>query len=645
MESRSLEVDEAAGGTCRWLLDDETYKSWATQNPDLLWINGKPGSGKSTLLKYALEHQGDVTTTKDSDLVMCFFFHGRGNEFQRSPLGFFRSLLHQVLSHAPASSDLVDEFKRKCATIGEPGDKWQWHENELRSSFEASFLQITKDRPIWLFVDALDECGEDNAVKLFGWFQSLLKKVPSAPIRPRICVSCRHYPILDPNCKISICPEDKNSQDISIYVQSRLDNSPALAKVPIPELTNLSTLIAKRASGVFMWARLVIDRVSDAYRKGKRQKEIGEMIKSTPPELSTLYQGLVNDMAKNPESLQLIQWICFATRPMSLDELNWALAIKPECPLQSLREYESECDGAQGAEMMIRRVKTLSRGLAEVTNPTEFETTSPSRHETVQFIHQSVKDFFVENGLLCLHKTPPTVNTTISAHFQLASTCIRYLGAEEIRAVYESTTSKVGVHGSNILTKFPFIQYATLSWVEHMTLSDDFALQDHFLELLAWPSNDLMNVWLHVYRQIDRYDSPCERTSLIHIAARHSNMKMLQNILGRAQKRNEDNLYIEAQDDYGQTPLSQAAEMGHQAVVELLLQRGAQIEARNEYGQTPLSWAARMGHRAVVELLLQRGAQIEAQDSTWGQTPLSWAAEMGHRAVVELLLQRGAQPP
>jgi ankyrin repeat domain-containing protein 50 len=57
----------------------------------------------------------------------------------------------------------------------------------------------------------------------------------------------------------------------------------------------------------------------------------------------------------------------------------------------------------------------------------------------------------------------------------------------------------------------------------------------------------------------------------------------------------------------------------------------------NEYSQTPLSWAAEKGHEAVVKLLLATGkADVDSKDRD-GQTPLSWAAQKGHEAVVKLL--------
>jgi ankyrin repeat protein len=38
------------------------------------------------------------------------------------------------------------------------------------------------------------------------------------------------------------------------------------------------------------------------------------------------------------------------------------------------------------------------------------------------------------------------------------------------------------------------------------------------------------------------------------------------------------------------------------------------------------------GHEAVVKLLLEKGAELESKDKD-GRTPLSWAAENGHEAV------------
>lgn len=90
-----------------------------------------------------------------------------------------------------------------------------------------------------------------------------------------------------------------------------------------------------------------------------------------------------------------------------------------------------------------------------------------------------------------------------------------------------------------------------------------------------------------------------------------------------------------------QIPLQWAVARGHEAMVELLLERGADIEVKDQNGLTPLWWATVQGREAVVKLLLERGVDTEAKDQ-WGRTPLSWATKRGHEAIVKLLLERGA---
>jgi len=75
-------------------------------------------------------------------------------------------------------------------------------------------------------------------------------------------------------------------------------------------------------------------------------------------------------------------------------------------------------------------------------------------------------------------------------------------------------------------------------------------------------------------------------------------------------------------------------------VVKLLLEMGnADVDSNDtHYGQTPLSRAAENGHEAVVKLLLETSkANINSKDKD-GRTLLSWAAENEHEAVVKLLL-------
>ncbi|KAJ4175987.1 hypothetical protein NW767_015599 [Fusarium falciforme] len=699
MDSRSNDIDAAAQGTCEWLLLHKTYKSWTSCDRGLLWIKGKPGSGKSTLLGHVLRNVVATPTIAESDLILSFFFHGRGADLQRTPLGLFQSLLHQLLCQVPnALQDLVATFQQRCETIGKPGEKWQWHPRQLLRLFESSLPKVLRTRPVWLFVDALDECGKENAVKLVREFKSLVRGLPSTGSQFHICFTCRHYPILDLACRFEICLEKENQKDISAFVQDKLSLFYEQMSPTIPDL------ITKRAEGVFLWASLMVNKVLDLDRDGVGLKKIEAVILSVPQELDALYHELIRNMAS--DSLKLIQWICFATRPLSLDELRWAMLIEANCPHRSLHECRNAGDYESNDDKMKRRVQTLSCGLAEVTPDAK----------VVQFIHQSVKDFFVEKGLsaldwpkwvmpfiyqsakdiligkdpstlddspriclstaliglatafVCLHyfmRGPqtillghafplPIVLAVISAfwlhresvgsakadfivgtaHHRLSRTCIRYLAMEEIgRSASHEPYS--------LRSKFPFLQYATTSWVAHTKQSDARSVpQEDLLEYFAGPSNTLVERWVRIYRILERYSRhyPPERTRLVHVMSRYGVVGALRAILERADQAGTN---INAKDSHGQTPLSYAAANGHEAVVRLLLDRGAHTEAPDKEGWTPLSYAAANGHEAVVRLLLDRGAHTEAADEG-GRTALWYAAANGREAVVRLLLDRGA---
>ncbi|MEZ6073127.1 MAG: ankyrin repeat domain-containing protein [Pirellulales bacterium] len=93
-------------------------------------------------------------------------------------------------------------------------------------------------------------------------------------------------------------------------------------------------------------------------------------------------------------------------------------------------------------------------------------------------------------------------------------------------------------------------------------------------------------------------------------------------------------------DNSGESVLAMAAGQGHVAIVEALLEAGADA---NSLDTTvwPLTAAAGRGHVDVVEALLQSDAEINSLDED-GVSAISAAAAGGHSDIVELLLEAGA---
>jgi ankyrin repeat protein len=83
------------------------------------------------------------------------------------------------------------------------------------------------------------------------------------------------------------------------------------------------------------------------------------------------------------------------------------------------------------------------------------------------------------------------------------------------------------------------------------------------------------------------------------------------------------------QDSRGMTALMIAAERGHTAIVQTLLDQGADIQAKEaRQGRTALFLAVAHGHTPVVQALLSKGADVKEKDNS-GWTPLMLAAERG----------------
>jgi ankyrin repeat protein len=76
-------------------------------------------------------------------------------------------------------------------------------------------------------------------------------------------------------------------------------------------------------------------------------------------------------------------------------------------------------------------------------------------------------------------------------------------------------------------------------------------------------------------------------------------------------------------------------------VVRVLLEHGASANKRGKDGRTALFAAAQQGTEALVTLLVSKGARVE--DAVDGMTPLEAADARGHEGVVKLLKARGAK--
>ena len=264
-----------------------------------------------------------------------------------------------------------------------------------------------------------------------------------------------------------------------------------------------------------------------------------------------------------------LSWIRYAQRPLTTKELCHALAIEPG-------DNALNNDNVYDVEVVI----SVCAGLVTVDKESSI----------IRLVHYTTQEYFER---VCLEWNP-------GAQEEIAVACLTYLSFDTFR----SGSCADDEAFEQRLAENAFIDYSARYWSEHTRLVEnttsclslaflcDYALVDCTLQTMSTPE--------YKYKGYSRTFP--SQTSGLHLAARHGLLYLTKGLL--MSKHRDINIRADSKDSYGRTPLSYAAWNGHEAVVKLLLEKGAELETKDKvYGQTPLSYAAWNGHEAVVKLL------------------------------------------
>ena len=214
---------------------------------------------------------------------------------------------------------------------------------------------------------------------------------------------------------------------------------------------------------------------------------------------------------------------------------------------------------------------------------------------------------------------------------QTAITCVRYLTLSNFAHDPDTTD----LHLKLQYIENTFFDYAALRWADHVRRSSAPVTTDLVLRLLNMPCN-LGNAFraTRSFAPKRAWDAYYTSTTLsaLHVAAMLGLDTVAAALLANGASP-------DACDSFHYTPLLLASEMGHEAVVELLLGRddvNAEAQLKSPWMHNALTLAAHSGHDAVVRVLLRHGANKSSYD-----TALDLAANQRHCAVVETLLKAG----
>jgi ankyrin repeat protein len=659
------------------LLKKSEYQDWLDFNNifehhGFLWIKGKPGTGKSTMMKFAL---AQAKKTRTDTIIISFFFNARGEVLEKSTVGMYRSLLVQLLEKIPELQSLLDFLG---LALPSKSDSYRWDIEILKELFRCAVEQLGQRR-LTCFIDALDECEENQVRDMVADFEHLGQLAFSARVQFRVCFSSRHYPhiTIEKGLQLTLEGQDGHNEDIANYLHSELKAGHS------KQVEQVRAEIIEKASGIFMWVVLVVQMLNKEYDRG-RIHALRKKLQGIPAGLNELFKDILTRDCQNMEELLLcLQWVLYAKRPLKQEELYFAILSGAEP--EALTAWSPEETTKQDME---RFILSSSKGLAEVTK---------FKGQTVQFIHESVRDFLLkENGLDDLWSDFGTTIPSLS-HERLKQCCYNYMTMDTSEHLLLSmplpTASSTEAANLRQLAseKFPFLEYAVCNVLYHADLAEGGgAPQDAFIK--HFPLGD----WITLDNLIERYQirRHTNNADLLYILAEENLPNLIRTQLRRVSnidiigerycfpifaalasgnknavrallipdtgpqpssdvphsvdsQYHQDLLKLIAngrdiKPRNGQTLLSCAVERGDIPIVRLLLATGkVDLDVRDKYGQTLLLLAVEYGHEAVVKLLLTAGCVDVDSRANNGQTPLLWAAQNGHEAVVKLLLATG----
>lgn len=229
-------------------------------------------------------------------LKVDYFFWAPGTPLQKSFTGLLRSLIFQLFSNAP---EIIPRFVKpamwKRAHIVSNNDI-RWNTADL-----IQILIAVVEAKMWytfFLIDGLDEFEGDDKEK--DDFVKLIRKLSSLE-HVKLCVSSRPLNIFldafgkSPKLRL----EHHTEEDIYHYIDQELNAEPSFEGVQKYNQALAQSLIYSildRASGVFLWVRLVVSELVKALRDGDEIPQLLKRVEMIPKDLDAYFAHMMESI-------------------------------------------------------------------------------------------------------------------------------------------------------------------------------------------------------------------------------------------------------------------------------------------------------------------------------------------------------------
>jgi len=409
-------------------------------------MEGPPGYGKSTVVtelidQLSLHHP------------VAYFFCRVGLEHQ-SWSDIIKTWTWQLLEQRPQRELINGVFNFHLATLGTTTPLMQY--------FRALIWLLGQLHSPYIFLDGLDEnpaLQDIGAQEFSSQFQDIsryAKMFTSSRPDPGIGYT---LPTETGGFIRLVVERNANEGDISSFIEDGVSR----LRCDEPTSNLVRNKLSAGANGMFLWTKLMLHHLHHQVTLGGIKAALEEPLDGLDP----IYSRILSNMANQPAprariAARVLQWVYSATRPLSLSELEIALAIDPK-----LGYYSDRLTKENWVQNIRAVVQESCAPLLEIHD----------RNETVRFAHASAPQYL---QTLAAPGSPRPYNLDrfplVPARRlpYLAACCLAYLADPDIDFVKPDSSKFVfAANREEHLAKHKFLHYAALNLWEHFPQLDD----------------------------------------------------------------------------------------------------------------------------------------------------------------------------
>ncbi|KAF3075556.1 Ankyrin repeat domain-containing protein 50 [Trichoderma lentiforme] len=580
-------------GTGQWFLESTEFQAWLKTNGQTLFCPGIPGAGKTIITAIVVNHLFTKLRHNPDIGIAYIYFNFRQQDDQTAEkllMNLLKQLVQAQASLPQTIKDLYDihEKSRTRPSLDEITAKL----HSMVAAYSRTFIVI----------DALDECQDLSRLRLLDEIFNLQAKTGA-----NIFATSRINDIIRRRFNGSAIVEiSADERDVLAY----LDGQMSLRRLDIINddiQGKIRVAVLKAAGGMFLLATFHIDTIMSQPTRGEI-KEVLQRLGRGVEGLHDIYKQAMERIEGHTDAIRslakrILTWITHAKRPLSITEMQHALAV---------REFMTTFDSDYMPD--VKDLKSVCAGLV----------TTDEESGIIRLVHYTAQEFFLKTR----EEWFP------GAEAFIAKTCITYLSFK----AFDNGICQTEEIFEQRLRSNPLYHYAALNWGYHARKASTISREVmHFLKckvkveassqvLMITRSRKFTARSLHVRRKMTG----------LHLAAYFRIKRAVDYLLQKGYRP-------DARDTDGRTPLSWAAENGSVGITTKLLATGrVEADSNNNWNNTPLFYAVSNNHGRVVKLLLEAGVNVNSKNGHYMRTPLRQAVANGNTAIVGLLLENGA---